>query len=416
MNYFKKILRLYYILVRKFRNSFSESPFFKSTGSINDYSFQTLSNVNGSIFFGYHDKTPFNHSDDKVLSMLRIGSDFNSTNNDEIQLGYFEKNNKGQFINKFIPFSSSNSWCWQQGCMLQWLQNSESDKAIYNTIIDCEFGSEIYCFTKKSVVKKNRYPIYSLSPDGMYASSLNFSALGVYRPGYGYNNFKYAQNDVISKHDGLFCVNLQNDKKELLVSLYDLSRDLENADNYYHYINHCSFSPDSQKLSFFHVLQNKAKLSKQIRFCIYDLNAQKYHCVEDNLLVSHYCWINNKTLLVSVRDQFLNWSYKKYDIILNTNISTKIKFYTDGHPMISPVNKEIFVTDTSYPDKNKNLHLFISDTSKLTLTKLKLFYTPVNYNGEIRCDLHPRWNCIGDKISVDICSNEKREMGILYLN
>ena len=136
----------------------------------------------------------------------------------------------------------------------------------------------------------------------------------------------------------------------------------------------------------------------------------------DNLLVSHYCWINNKTLLVSVRDQFLNWSYKKYDIILNTNINTKIKFYTDGHPMISPVNKEIFVTDTSYPDKNKNLHLFISDTSKLTLTKLKLFYTPVNYNGEIRCDLHPRWNCIGDKISVDICSNEKREMGIIYFD
>lgn len=414
MGYFNKFILYYYNIKRKFKNLFYRYPFFSSSNFVPNYSSQKLSDSKGSIFFGYHDKIPFNKKDDKILSMYSDGSDFNSKNK-TIQIGYFKKNNKGQFINKFIPFSSSNSWCWQQGCMLQWLQNSETDKAIYNTIVDGEFGSEIYCFDNERIIKKNKYPIYSLSANGNFASSLNFSALGLFRPGYGYDNFKYRCEDVIPKDDGLFCINLKTDDMELLVSLYQLSQKVNKPKQYNHYINHCSFSPDSKKISFFHVMKHKFNSSKKIRFCVYDLNSKLNKCVEEDLLISHYCWIDNDNLLLSTRDKYLRWRYKIYNINNNIISESEIKFYTDGHPMISPVNKNIFVTDTSYRDKNQNLHLLISNVKNKTLNKLKSFFIPYAFKGEVRCDLHPRWNWKADKISIDICVNGKREMEIIYL-
>ena len=415
MRYFNKLVLYYYIIKRKFKSFFYRYPLFSFSDYAPNYSSQKLFDSKGSIFFGYHDKIPFNQKDDKILSMFREGSDFN-TNNKTIQIGYFKKNNKGQFINKFIPFSSSNSWCWQQGCMLQWLQNSETDKAIYNTIVDGGFGSEIYCFYSERIIKKNKYPIYSLSPNGNFASSLNFSALGLFRPGYGYDNFKYTCKDVIPKDDGLFCINLKTDDIELLISLYQLSLEVNSPKEYNHYINHCSFSPDSQKLSFFHVMKNKSNSTKKIRFCVYDLISKTHKCVEEDLLTSHYCWIDDENLLVSNRDKYLNWKYKIFNIRSNLILDSNINFFTDGHPMISPTNKNVFVTDTSYRDKKQNLYLFISDINKQTLNKLKSFYIPNAFKGDVRCDLHPRWNWKADKILIDICSKGKREMEIIYLD
>ena len=106
--------------------------------------------TDGHYFFGYYDKSPLNKDNSKILACKASFIDRMPSADDVLEIGYFDWKNS----NEFIKLNETKAWNWQQGCMLQWLQNSESDKAIYNTIIDCEFGSEIYCFTTFTAMRK----------------------------------------------------------------------------------------------------------------------------------------------------------------------------------------------------------------------------------------------------------------------
>ena len=91
----------------------------------------------------------------------------------------------------------------------------------------------------------------------------------------------------------------------------------------------------------------------------------------------------------------------KYDLDLNLNF--------DGHPMFSPFDKNIFITDT-YPDKKGDQHLIMVDLKNKNIIKISSLYSPLRYRGQVRCDLHPRWDRNGKFICVDSSSRGKREM------
>ncbi|MBC7289368.1 MAG: hypothetical protein H5T86_15270, partial [Armatimonadetes bacterium] len=41
------------------------------------------------------------------------------------------------------------------------------------------------------------------------------------------------------------------------------------------------------------------------------------------------------------------------------------------------------------------------------------FFSPPELSGEIRCDLHPRWNRAGDKVCIDSAHTGVRQMYVL---
>ena len=47
--------------------------------------------------------------------------------------------------------------------------------------------------------------------------------------------------------------------------------------------------------------------------------------------------------------------------------------------------------------------------------ELVALYSPLRYRGQVRCDLHPRWDRDGKFVCVDTTSNGKREMLIIDL-
>jgi hypothetical protein len=85
---------------------------------------------------------------------------------------------------RWIPLGDTRAWCWQQGCMLQWLPGSRSE-VIWNDREGDRFVSHILdAHTRKK--RTLPAPVYALSPDGKWALAPDFSRLHDWRPGYGY--------------------------------------------------------------------------------------------------------------------------------------------------------------------------------------------------------------------------------------
>ena len=86
-------------------------------------------------WFGYYDKLQFDPSNRYVLAM-RTGFEHRSPRPDDlIQLGLIDL----QDSDKWMNLGETTAWCWQQGCMLQWLPGSASE-VIWN---DREHGQYV---------------------------------------------------------------------------------------------------------------------------------------------------------------------------------------------------------------------------------------------------------------------------------
>lgn len=376
-----------------------------------------FSNGDNPTFFGYHDKTPFNLSGDKILATSVQCNDTDpQAEGTEMKVGYFKFNGGGEVENKFIPLSDTRTWCWQQGCMLQWNPTQPDREIIYNTFVNDQYGSVFFDIVEKKTVKKLTNPVYSVSPANEEAVTLNFSRLGRLRPGYGYCQLPDStENENAPDNDGLFLMNFKNDKKKLLVSLEELAGQVDAENRAQHYINHATFAPDGNKISFFHLWSLPNDKNRNLRFLIFNIKNSTLSVIEDERMVSHYCWRNSKELLVTTRSNDGVWQYVLYNINDNNRKHINIPIKVDGHPMFSPVDSSIFITDT-YPDKRNDQHLCLVNLQTGTVDEIMAYYSPFRYTGQVRCDLHPRWDRTGRSVVVDTTKNSPRKMILVNVN
>jgi len=361
-----------------------------------------LSN-NKNSFFGYYNISPWNEKGD----ILFCETDANEVRpNTELEIKLFNQSDKKVYL-----LSESLSWNWQQGCMLQWLGNnsneiifniySKEDDKYFSKIIDINIG------------KKTRLcmPIYSVSPNGKFALTLNFSRLAELRPDYGYFNKKRA-NHPDYDHDGIWKIDFDKNDCELILSLNniinfqysDTMADVE------HKVNHIDISPDNRRFMFLHRwINNKGRF---MRLLTADIDGKNLYNLAGNEMVSHSIWKSNNEILSFCRikgigDKYILFIDKTKEFII---FGSKY-FHEDGHPSFSP-DKQWMLTDT-YPDLSRMSFLLLYNESKDIFIKLGRFYQPIKFNGEIRCDLHPKWSRDGKFISFDSCHNGKRCIYIL---
>jgi hypothetical protein len=375
---------------------------------------QVLSIEYRSVFFGYHDKTPFSSDGTKVLGSVVKADDTNPESQGSVMdIGFFRKNSENnEFKNDFIKISETATWSWQQGCMLQWNPAKPDREIIFNNIVNNNYGSVIYDVESKKLIKEFDLPVYSLDLKGNYASSLNFGRLGRLRPGYGYNNYPDpALSDTNPQNDGIFLVNLSDGKSELIVTLAELADYTDKKAD--HYINHITFSPSGEKIAFFHIYPDHSG-NRLVRFYVYSITDRKLNLLEASNRVSHYCWRDDNQIFTSegIRNGCL---YFLYD--LHRKIKTRISLPDIGdiHPMFNPVNKDIIVADTK-PGKTRNQHMFLFNIRTGDYKKIGTYYSPREYAGEVRCDLHPRFDRTGDFVNADVILNGRRSMVIINVS
>lgn len=358
-------------------------------------------------YFGYYDKSPWNKDNSKVLTMLVPFDDKHSNGNDYAKVGYVEEK-----TNKFIEIDDTNSWNLQQGCMLQWINQNNNENIIYNKFIENKYCSIIYNMQTK---EKNiiDYPIYCISKNGKYGLSLDFSRLGRLRPGYGYSNLKDNSVGQLAPDDnGIWLINLEENSSKLIISLKEIINFEHNKtmDGVEHKFNHIEFNPSGSRFMFLHRWKHNG--IGYSRLFTANIDGSDLYCIADDVMISHSCWKNDY--------QILSWSRKKEigdRYYLYTDKTDEFEIIgegiltSDGHPSYSNDGRYI-LTDT-YPDKFRIKSLIIYDTLENKRYDIGKYYAPFKYDGEVRCDFHPRWSLDNKYISFDSVHEGKRKQYVI---
>ena len=360
----------------------------------------------GQVFFGYYDKTPFSHDNKYILAMLAPLNTRSPHPEDQLMVGYFEIT-----TGLFHPIDQTSTWCWQQGCRLQWLP--ENELIIFNKIVNSAYGSIVWNITSEEVVREYETPVYDIENRGLWALSLNFSRLHRLRPGYGYVCFPDRTAGALSPiDDGVWRLNLLTGKTECILNLDSLARlepwpSMEKAE---HYVNHLAFNPSGDRFMFLHLWVHKGQ--RYSRLITSDLNGRNLHLLTNKGKVSHYTWKSDRELLVTIYDKkgVLYW-------LLNDSSGHRIitgegLLDRDGHPSYSPDGR-LLLTDT-YPDKYAE-QLLLLYTPQGELVELGRFFSPPRFRGEVKCDLHPRWDRTGRYICFDSAHEGSRALYMIDL-
>lgn len=383
-------------------------------------------------YFGYYGINPYNKENLRLLS-IKIAQPPHAKNPEAI-IGYWTPDYK------FIEVNRTNSFNYQQGCKLQWLNYSDS-KIIYNKFYNDKLVSIIQDLDK-NIETELSYPIYDISPNGKHYSSINFQSLKKFRLGYSYNILKEEQNIPY-----LLVCDLDKNQIRKYLGLADILKDdadFNSIDKTEYWIDHPLFSPDSKSILFYVRNYDKAgSLITNIFTCdINGNNLRKYPSLGN---YSHAAWLSDKSFIISCRlfsksksndkksllKQIVLPFYRKISslsiikrirnnivseryIIFNSNsenykIIENPLMLSDGHPTLNPIHKELLVTDT-YPDyeSNRNLILYNIRTNHSVLIA-KVFSPNQTSSDNNRCDLHPRW--ISDKVvCIDNLFQGKRQI------
>lgn len=361
-------------------------------------------------FFGYYDKCPWNASGRLLLAHEVAFNDRPPSADDTVTLGVVRLD-RG---NVFEPLATSRAWNWQQGAMLQWHPVDPERLVLYN-----DRGNDqpvgVVRTSEGREVRRYDLPIYAVTPDGRQALSLNFARLHTHRPGYGYTGVVDRWSDALHpKEDGINLLDLESGASALIVSLDQLARSSPTDDmaGVHHWVNHIQISPDGRYFAFFH-LWRKGEQSWRVRLFSARVDGSELTCLLDAPTISHYDWMNGEAILV--------WAdlpqYGKRFVLCNrvTGSHTVVGdgvLTEDGHCSFSP-DRRWLLNDT-YPDsyQMRTLMLFrLHDARRHDIARL---YSPKDrWWGEIRCDLHPRWNRDGTRVCIDSVHSGERQLYVI---
>jgi hypothetical protein len=366
-------------------------------------------------FFGYYDLCPLSSDRAFLLGLQLPSGSFNISPPFPVRVGYFWSGEP----ERFQPVGETDTWCWQQGCRLQWYPIHSYGKnklIVYNTAIDRQYGSCIRHIESRKVLARYTRPMYALTPSGRYGFSLNFSRLGRLRPGYGYPGIADATaSERIPKNDGVWRVDIQNGRADLLFSVSDIVRlsPLETMEGATHYFNHISVNPTGSRFLFFHVWIRENRRFTRLITC--DTDGSKPFPLINEGHVSHYTWKSDDELLCFSTHSNCGTHYYLYrDQSNDKTVVGRGKLDRDGHPTFSP-DRRFLLTDT-YPDRYGERSLLLYDLSTDSLRVLGKFYHSLAYSGERRCDLHPRWSPSGANIVFDSVHENRRAIYMLKVH
>lgn len=358
-------------------------------------------------WFGYYDKCPWDRTGRYILAMESAFCDRQPNNRDSITVGYVDTF-KG---NRFVPLDTTLAWCWQQGPMLQWI----GDEVIYNTVKDNQYVAKIRGLRPNAMTRTLPLPVYAVSRDGRQAVTLDFARLHRLRPGYGYAAIpENHAGEPAPKEIGIWHMDVESGKVELIISLAQLAANKpdDRFPNAEHWVNHLQFNPSGTRFVFLHRWKPKNK-GWMTRIYTAKPDGGDLKLLHDSGMVSHFDWRDDSTILAWTR---LNRNDRQ-PVFALLDVGGKLPevvFPTekvDGHCSYSPDRK--WVLNDTYPDRERNQHLMLLDVKSGRRHSLNKFYSPKQFTGPVRCDLHPRWNRDGTKVCFDGCHGEQRQLYVV---
>lgn len=399
------------------------------------------------FFCGYYDKSPLDSPCKRHLAMRVQFMERLPNLHDEAVIGYFDLPN-----GKFVELTRTNAFNWQQGAMLQWIGpdfdreiifNRRTERGFQAVTLDIDSGRE----------RLLDQPIYVVSHNGEMALTIDYERHYWCRRGYSYDGVvRPEKNMPVVQGDGIWLLNIKQNSVTRLVEIESLlsNAPLASMKGATHYVEHMMFSPNGRSFAFYH----RWKLEEggiYARLYLASVDGGRPRLVHDTGRLSHYCWIDNSTILaggagkrslasVLRKSKMLARALKpllpvyrglikgnatagqtlassiitgdSYFLINTDTLETRSVFQgtidRDGHPSSIPGRPAWIVTDT-YPDANSRAHLLIGNlrtNDMFVIDELKSI--PALDNSPSRCDLHPKVSGDGRFVSIDTMNDGVR--------
>ena len=352
-------------------------------------------------WFGYYDKLQFDPTGRYVLGMQVEFEHRSPRADDVIRVGMVDL----QSGDKWIDLGESRAWCWQQGCMLQWVPGSGSE-IIWNDRVRGRFVSHILDVETRHK-RTLPHPVYAISPDGSSAVTVDFRRIADVRPGYGYNGLRDPYTDNLAPAEsGVFHLDLQTGHARLVISLADMARRGPIPDQQLgikHYFNHLLYSPDGARFIALHRWRypNGRRLTRLITA---RPDGSDLRIVIPNGYASHFIWRDSDHILAQSREWL---GESKWNNFLFEDLEGG-KVRAVGHGVLDPAGHlsylpgaEWILNDT-YPQGKERMqtpHLFhVASGRRIDLGQ---FHLPARYTGEWRVDTHPRYSRDGAFVCID---------------
>ena len=351
-------------------------------------------------WFGYYDKLQFDPSGRYVLGMEVDFEHRSPTSEDVIRVGMIDLADG----DRWIELGETRAWCWQQGCMLQWIPGSDRE-VIWN---DRE-GDRFVCHVLDVHSGKKRTlgsPIYTVSPNGRTAIGADFRRINHMRPGYGYAGLPDPNRELLAPDDaGIYSVDLETGAATFLISIAQVAaipdphRDLSEAK---HYFNHLLFNTDGSRFIFLHRCR-WGESGLHTRMMTAAADGSDIYGVGQYGYTSHFIWRDPEHILAWARhpsheDAF----YVFQDGTQEVEVIGKGVMKVDGHCTYLADTNWILIDTYPVPrGDGKVQELYLYNVESGQRHELGEFGAAPEYAGEWRCDLHPRSSPDGRLITID---------------
>lgn len=348
-------------------------------------------------WFGYYDKLQFDPAGRYVLGMETEFENRTPSPDDRVTVGMIDLASG----DRWTPLGESRAWCWQQGCMLQWLPGSRSE-VIWNDREDGRFVSHILN-VKTGKRRTLPMPVYALSPDAQWAIAPDFRRLHHLRPGYGYAGIPDPNRDVLAPRDaGIWRMHLRTGKTEMLFSFSDIAAMPNPIDSTgaRHWFNHLLFSPDGSRFIFLHRWRGPSQTTFSTRMFTADADGKNLHVADPHGKTSHFIWRDSKHILAWAHHPSHGEKFYLYrDRTSKAEVVGPDVMTVNGHCTYLPGNR--WILNDTYPDKQRLQHPYLFEVATGRRVPLGHFASPPEYTGEWRCDNHPRFSPDGRQVTID---------------
>lgn len=374
------------------------SPKVKSEGNITRISPDDSSH---EYFFGYYDKSPWDITDHYMLCMRANNTWSDVSPKEKADILLIDNNLPESDKNRVRKIAETSAWNVQQSCMLQWLGPDFSSRILFN---DCRDGKYV------SVIKEVESgaervigtPVYTVSFDGKTALTLDFSRLYNLRPGYGYYNVpEKTKDEALPDATAVWKINLESGEAEPLLTYKDFATfqprpEMQEAGSI-HKVNHLMLSPSGKR--FMVLYRWFIGERKYTRLITCNVDGTDMYVLSDDDMVSHCFWKDDEHILAFENKKNGGTGYYLMKDRTQEYKHCWLELTGDGHPSYSPDRSHI-VTD-SYPDRARIQYIRVMKDENSKPEVVAKVFSPFRYDNDTRCDLHPRWNHVGDKVCFD---------------
>ena len=365
-------------------------------------------------WFGYYDKLEFDPAGRYVLANQ---ADFESRSpgpDDVIRVGMVDLEDH----DRWIELGETRAWNWQQGCMLQWLPGSKTE-VIWNDRQEGRFVAHILDVrTRKR--RTLRAPIYALSPDARWAIYPDFRRLNDCRPGYGYAGLPDPNFEKPIPDDaGLWRLDLGAGTSTLLVPFSEAAKVPHKRNppgpGAKHWFNHLLYNTDGTRFIFLHRWRAPQDKTFSTRMFTASADGRDLYVLDPWGDTSHFVWRDARHVLAwAWHPSLQNKFYLYEDRTENVAAAGGDVMTVNGHCTYLPGNR--WILNDTYPDTNRMQNLYLYRVESGTRVALGSFPAPRGYQGEWRCDLHPRSSPDGRKVVIDSAHAGGRQMYLVDIS